>query len=303
MISEVRTAKTWTLTRGRREAVQAYILIVPSLIVTFAIIIFPTFYLFIASVHRWKYGVMRQFIGLKNFYKLFNDVEFVTVFWNTVVYTFSGVAAQLVMGMAVALLLHRARRWEGLLRVIVLMPFMVSMVAGSVTFKWMLNTEFGVVNYLLMQAHLISRPVNWLGEPALAMFSCIAVATWAHMPFVMLILLAGLKSIPEEIYESAQIDGANALQRYAYLTVPLLVPAIFVCLLIRTMFSFRDFDIPYSLTFGGPGIETKLLAMQLQEKMTNLAFGYNAALSIVMVAVTMLVCYFYIKVMRVELRD
>ena len=267
----------------------------------FAIVIFPLGYLVVSSIYGWSFGRMAEFVGLKNYINVFQDPDFLTVFKNTLVFSLVSSCIELLLGLGIASLLDRSGKFEGTLRIIVVMPFMVSMVAGSVSFKWILNAEFGIVNYSLIKLGLIRSLVNWLGSPMLGMLACITVITWHTTPFVALILLAGLKSIPRDLYEVSELDGAGMYQKFLFITLPLLKPAIFVSLLIRTMYSLRNFPIPYVLTGGGPGNSTKLMAMLLQEKKIQLLFGYNSALSIIMVIITLIIVWAYVKGLRVEL--
>jgi len=289
------------LSRSTRQNLEGYSLILPSLIVIFAIVIFPLGYLFVSSLYGWLFGRITNFIGLKNYVNVFQDPEFLIVFKNTLIFSLVSSSIELLLGLGIASLLDKSGRFESALRIIVIMPFMISMVAGSVSFKWILNTEFGIINYTLIKLGVIKSPINWLGSSGTAMLACIGVVIWSTTPFVTLILLAGLKSIPKQLYEVSELDGANIFQRYFFITLPLLKPAIFVSLLIRTMYSLRNFAIPYALTGGGPGISTKLLAMSLQEKMIQLRFGYNSALSVIMIIVTLMIVWLYIKGLRIEL--
>ena len=293
--------KRMSLSRSARQILEGYLLISPSLIVIFAIVIFPLGYLVVSSIYGWSFGRMAEFVGLKNYINVFQDPDFLTVFKNTLIFSLVSSCIELLLGLGIASLLDRSGKFEGTLRIIVVMPFMVSMVAGGVSFRWMLNAEFGIVNYSLIKLGLIRSLVNWLGSPMLGMLACITVITWHTTPFVALILLAGLKSIPRGLYEVSELDGAGMHQKFLFITLPLLKPAIFVSLLIRTMYSLRNFPIPYVLTGGGPGNSTKLMAMLLQEKKIQLLFGYNSALSIIMVIITLIIVWAYVKGLRVEL--
>ncbi|NLG85586.1 MAG: sugar ABC transporter permease [Firmicutes bacterium] len=272
----------------RARILEIVILVAPSLLFILGTVIFPTFYVAHTSLFDWFYGKRGAFIGLTNYWRLLNDPEFHQVFKNTLVYSLGGTFLGLFMGLLFALFLDGVgQRTRNLMRVIVLVPYMISWVAAGVTFKWMFNTETGVFNYLFLKFGLIGRPLNWLGEPRLAMLSCIVTMAWATVPFITLILLAGLQNIPRELYEAAAIDGANGFKKFRYVTMPLLRTPIFVCLLIRTIYSLRDFDIPFTITRGGPGLSTKVFAILLREKLTNLDFGYNAALSMALLVLVL----------------
>jgi len=284
-----------------RRSLQGYSLVLPSLLVIFAIVIFPLVYTIISSFYGWQFARRSEFVGLENYIEVLQDPYFWAACKNTLVFSLVSSFMQILIGLGIASLLDKSGKFEGTLRVIIIMPYMVSMVAGSTSFKWMLNAEFGIVNYTLQRLSLIKSPVNWVGSPRLAMFSCIVVLIWQMTPFVTLILLAGLKSIPKQLYESAELDGASIPEKFWFITLPLLKSAIFIALLIRTMYSLRNFAIPFTLTKGGPGNTTKLIAMLLQEKKIQLHFGYNTALSIIMVIITLIILMIYMKSMKVKL--
>ena len=150
---------------------------------------------------------------------------------------------------------------------------------------------------LFRSLNIISQPINYLGEPATAMTALVIAHLWSSVPFATLILLAGLKSISGEIYESAELDGAGFFRRFFSITLPLIRTQLYVVMLTQTMFSFRHFPLPYAMTGGGPGTTTKVLAMMLKEKMTYLDYGYNSGLSVLMMAIIMVIAAFYLKLM------
>lgn len=265
------------------------LLLLPSLLTLLLVVVLPICYVVYLSFHGSYYGSVTQFVGFKNYLRILTDPNFYASLKGTLVFTGGAVAGQFLLGLFFALVINHSVRNEGLLRLVVLIPYMVSEVAAGVTFRWMLNTEFGLVNYILLALGLVRQPLNFLGEPALAMSSIIIANLWSSVPFATVILLAGLKSIPTTIYESARIDGAGAFSQFFHMTLPLTKAQIFVVLLIQTMFSLRHFPLPYAMTGGGPGRTTKLLALLLQEKMTVLQLDYNAALSVIMMVLTLIV--------------
>ncbi len=274
-------------------------LLTPSLVVLALVVVFPLIYVFYLSFSGFYYGQRTEFVGLKNYLNILTDPNFYASLKATALFTAGSVVGQLLLALVFALTIHNAGRAESVIRLVAILPYMVSMVAGGVTFRWMLNTEFGIVNYLLHSLGIIRQPINFLGSPGFAMASIVGAHLWSSTPFATLILLAGLKSIPDEIYESAQMDGAGFLMRFGRITLPLIRPQILVVLLIQTMFSFRHFPLPYAMTGGGPGVSTKVLAMLLQDKMTFLVFGYNSALSVIMMLITLAIAAVYFRFMTV----
>ncbi|MFZ2636937.1 MAG: sugar ABC transporter permease [Rectinemataceae bacterium] len=286
-----------TSPRSKRNQLNAYMLLMPSMVTLILIVFFPILYVAFLSFSGFTYGQRTGFIGLRNYLYIFTDPLFFTSLKATVIFTFWSVIGQATLAIIFATAINAAGKGESGIRLAVIMPYMVSMVAGGVTFRWMLNTEFGIVNYLLLSMKIVDNPVNFLGIPSLAMASIVIAHLWSSTPFATLILLAGLKSISTEIYESAEIDGAGFFRKFFSITIPLIKPQILIVMLIQTMFAFREFALPFSMTGGGPGVTTKLLAMLLKEKMTYLDFGYNSALSVIMMVITLLVALVYLKMM------
>ncbi|MBN2553461.1 MAG: sugar ABC transporter permease [Spirochaetales bacterium] len=272
-------------------------LLSPSLLVLAVVVVFPLIYVIFLSFNGFYYGQRTGFVGLKNYISILTDPNFYSSLRATAIFTAGSVVGQFVLALTFALTIHHAGRGESVIRLVAILPYMVSMVAGGVTFRWILNTEFGLVNYLLLSFRFIRQPINFLGIPGFAMASIIGAHLWSSTPFATLILLAGLKSISSEIYESAALDGAGFFIRFSRITLPLLRAQVFVVLLIQTMFSFRHFPLPYAMTGGGPGVSTKVLAMLLQDKMTFLVFGYNSALSVIMMIITLVIAVVFFRFM------
>lgn len=288
------------LARGTRSRFNAYLLLSPSAATLALVAVFPILYVLYLSFSGFYYGNRTGFVGLRNYISILTDPNFYASLEATVIFMVGSVVGQLILALIFALVINHSRRLESGVRLVALLPYMVSMVAGGVTFRWLLNTEFGLVNSVSLSLGIINQPINFLGEPAYAMASIIIAHLWSSTPLATLILLAGMKSISTDVYESAEIDGAGFFTKFLSITVPLIRPQIIVVLLIQTMFSFRHFPLPYAMTGGGPGVTTKVLAMLLQEKMTFLVFGYNSALSVIMMLITLGIAFFYLKLMTAE---
>ena len=288
------------LTRTQRSMLNGYLLMAPSLVMLLLVVVIPIFYLLFLSFNGFYYGQITGFVGFKNYINILTDTNFFTSLKVTFTFTVGSVAGQLFLALIFALVIHYSGPVESAVRLIAILPYMVSMVAAGVSIRWMLNTEFGLVNFILHSLGIVKQPINFLGHPVFAMASIIGAHLWSSTPFATLILLAGLKSIPTDIYESAEMDGAGFFTRFFRITIPLIRPQIFVVLLIQTMFSFRHFPLPYAMTGGGPGVSTKVLSMLLQQKMMHLVFGYNSALSIIMMLITLFIAGFYVKLMTIK---
>lgn len=286
-----------THNRSRRNVISGYLFLTPSMIILLVVVVFPILYVIFLSFGKFYYGQRTGFNGLNNYLTILTDPNFYVSLKATAVFTLGSVVGQALLAIVFAVVISTLKKAEGGIRLFVIMPYMVSMVAVGVTFRWMLNAEFGIVNFLLLSLGLIRQPINFLGDPTFAMASLVIAHLWASVPFATLILLAGIKSISSEIYESAEIDGAGYFRRFFSITLPLIRQQILIVLLIQTMFSFRHFPLPYSMTGGGPGMTTKMLAVLLKEKMSYLDYGYNSGLSVIMMVITLVIAGFYLGLM------
>jgi trehalose/maltose transport system permease protein len=220
------------------------------------------------------FGISR-FVGLRQYLFMLSDPRF----WNAVRHTayFVGLAVpvELVLGLGVALLLDQPFRGRGLARALVMVPWAVPSVVAARFWGWILNGDFGVLNYLL------GTRVNWLGNPFWALNAAVLADVWKSTPFVVLLLLAGLQIIPEDLYRAARIDGANRWQAFRYVTLPLLMPVILIVLLFRTMDAARVFDLIYVLTGGGPANTSETLVVYAYKLLyRTLQFGYGSAVAV-----------------------
>lgn len=283
--------------RSRRNIINGYLFLAPSIIILLVVVVFPILYVIFLSFNKFNYGQRTGFNGLNNYLTILTDLNFYTSLKATVIFTLGSVVGQVLLAIVFAVVINSLKKGEGGIRLFVIIPYMVSMVVVGVTFRWMLNTEFGIVNFLLISTGLIRQPINFLGDPTFAMASLVIAHLWVSAPFATLILLAGIKSISSDIYESAEIDGAGFFRRFFSITLPLIRQQILIVMLIQTMFSFRHFPLPYSMTGGGPGMTTKMLAVLLKEKMTYLDYGYNSGLSVIMLVITLIIAWFYLKIM------
>jgi len=283
--------------RSIRNVTSGYLFLAPSIIILLVVVVFPILYVIFLSFNKFHYGQRIGFDGLNNYLTILTDPNFCTSLKATVIFTLGSVVGQILLAIVFAVVINSLKKGEGGIRLFVIMPYMVSMVAVGVTFRWMLNTECGIVNFLVLSTGLIRQPINFLGNPTFAMVSLVIAHLWASAPFGTLILLAGIKSISSDIYEAAEIDGAGFFRRFFSVTLPLIRQQILIVMLIQTMFSFRHFPLPYSMTGGGPGMTTKMLAVLLKEKMTYLDYGYNSGLSVIMLVITLIIAWFYLEVM------
>ena len=238
-----------------------------------------------------------QFIGLDNYERLFRDVDYLKAVGNTFRFTFVSIAVKFVVGMGVALLLHSRLPVRNVLTALMLLPWIVPEVVTALTWLSIYHPIFGGLNPILMQFGLIDRPVAWLTDHAMA--SVIAVNVWKGIPFYTILLLAGLKAIDREHYEAAEVDGANAVQRFRHITLPGLRYVMIVTLLLSFISTFNTFGLVYLMTGGGPGGETRLYSILAYEKaIISLRFGPGAAVSFSMAPLLFLLIFVLARVMR-----
>ncbi|WP_338430699.1 sugar ABC transporter permease [Synechococcus elongatus] len=226
------------------------------------------------------------FIGWANYQRLWGDSRFWGDLFNTSVFTITSVSLELVLGLAIALLLHQPSRWRGPLRTIALLPWVLPTAVMALGWAWIFNDPYGVWNDWLQQLGWISAPINWLGNPGWAWLTLVAADVWKTTPFVAILLLAGRQAIPEDLYEVHRLEGATAWQSFWQITLPLLRPQLAIALLFRSAQAFGLFDLVKVMTGGGPANSTETLALYAYTTaLRYLDFGYGATLAIVTAAI------------------
>jgi len=279
---------------------RAFLMILPASLMIGVIAIFPILHAFRISLDRRMpvFGIS-YFVGVDNYRFLLQDPRFWQSFLNTAYFSVLSVSLELAIGLILAMLLHRSFRGRSLFRALVLIPWAVPTVVSARMWEWILNSEFGVLNYLLQQIGLLSAPLNWLGDRTLAMFALILADVWKTSPFAAIILLAGLQMIPEELYEAARVDGAGEWQIFRRITAPLLLPFMVIALLFRTLDAFRIFDLAYVLTGGGPANTTESLSLYAYTLLfQTLQFGYGSTVAVATFLAVLLLSAAYIVVFR-----
>jgi multiple sugar transport system permease protein len=243
-----------------RQSVFSWLMMAPPLLFLAALVSYPFCYGILLSLQDRPVAHAGTFIGLKNFATNLNDPIFWRVALNTFVYTAVATLLKMVGGLALALAMNQQFPLKNLVRALMLLPFIVPTVLSTVAWMWILDPAFSVLNWLLVAAGVPKPGPSWLGNPILAMLSIIVINTWRGLPFYGITLLAGLQTVPPELYEAATIDGASGWQRFRYVTLPLLQPIILIVTLFSVIFTFADFQLVYVLTHGGPQNATQLFA-------------------------------------------
>jgi multiple sugar transport system permease protein len=248
---------------GRLDALLPfeYVAVLPALLATLAVIILPLLFSFVVSFYRYLLTDPRNiyFNGLANYVQAFNDPSFFRSLWTTLIFAGGTVAAQFILGMVFALVVHNLTFGQGIVRTAMLVPMFMTPAVVAFMWRFILHPDLGLMN-VVTEALGFGRPV-WLGDPKLALWSVMAVDTWRSTPFMFLIFLAGMQTLPAELYEAAAVDGASPYRRFMSVTLPLLKPLILVALIIRGMDALREFDILFIMTGGGPGNLTETIAL------------------------------------------
>ena len=282
----------------------AFVLLLPTVVLLGLFIAYPFVKGVLLSVTDAKVGVPGEFVGLKNFDKIWHDSIFRTAVRNTFVYTIVTTVFKLALGLWLAVLLNRHFKGKAFIRAFILLPFIIPTVLSTFAWKWMFDPTFSVINWLLFRLGLIGARINWLGDPELALISVMIVNVWRGVPFYAISLLAGLQTISPELHEAAAIDGARAWQRFRHVTWPLLLPVTMVVVLFSVIQTFADFQLVYVLTGGGPANTTHLFATYAYQIGVGTGLlSEGAAISLAMFPVLFLVVVvqlLYIR--RVEIR-
>jgi len=271
-------------TINRREQLIGWLLLIPALLVLSLVFVYPIVRAFWLSLFTENLSTQLQpvFSGLANYSRMLGDGRFWQSMGNTTIFTVVSVLLELVLGMGIALVLNQSFRGRGIVRTIAIIPWALPTAIMGLAWAWIFNDQYGVVNDLLQRLGLIQTGISWLGEPTLAMMALIIADVWKTTPFISIILLAGLQSIPQDLYEAHSMDGANPWQSFCQITLPLLMPQILIALLFRFAQAFGIFDLVQVMTGGGPAGATETVSIYIYSTvMRYLDFGYGAALVVV----------------------
>jgi multiple sugar transport system permease protein/N,N'-diacetylchitobiose transport system permease protein len=289
--------------RAPGAAGTAALLLLPSLIVVFGIVVYPLLRTLYTSFFKVDspFPGHYPFAGLDNYRQTFGSADFWAAIRRTAYFTIVSTWFELIVGLLLALLLNVRFRGRAILRSIVILPWALPTIVNGMMWRWIYNPEYGALNALLTQLHIISSYRSWLGRPFLALNMVIVADVWKTTPLAAFLLLAGLSTIPRDLYEAARVDGAGAIRSFFSVTLPLLVPTILIVLVVRTIEAFKVFDIIYVMTRGGPANGTQTIAIYAYiQAFSNQLFGYGGALAYV---IAMFILGFAIVYMRLLRRE
>ncbi len=282
----------------------AVLLLLPSLVVVFGIVVYPllrtlfTSFFDVNSPFPGRY----PFVGLENYRHAFGSPGFWAAVRRTAYFTIVSTWFELLLGLLLGLLMSVPFRGRAILRTIVILPWALPTIVNAMMWRWIYNPEYGALNALLTQLHITSAYRSWLGKPFLALNMVILSDVWKTTPLAAFLILAGLSTIPRDLYEAARVDGAGAISGFFRITLPLLVPSILVILVVRTIEAFKVFDIIYVMTRGGPANGTQTITLYaFIQAFSNQSFGYGGALAYLIALFILGFALVYMRLLRTEI--
>lgn len=285
------------MTLGLRYALLGIVLIAPAVMIFGAVIVYPL----VSAIYNSLFAIdtptlQGHWVGFGNYVTLLQSRQFWAALYQNAIWTVGTVTLQLLLGVATALLLNTRILFRSLARSLILFPYFVSSVVAVLIWRWLFNDLYGILNHALMDAEIIDMPIDWLGQMPNATISVIVVGTWKHFPFVVIAVLARLQTIPPQLYEAAAMDGATAWGRFCDVTLPQLRDVLAIVVLLRTIWDFKEFDIIFLMTGGGPLGKTQTIPLLVYQQ----AFGLNqmgmaSATAVVMMALMLVFIAIYLS--------
>jgi len=286
--------------RGLSDRQLAFLLVLPAAILLLVFAVYP--FGVAAFDSLFKIDLLtraRTFQGIDNYVRVLTNPQVQGAFLRSVIWTVANVSIQLVVGILIALLLNARLRGQVLIRGLVLFPYMVPAIVVALAFRFLFNDVTGLVNYVLHATNITSKPVSFLSSPATVLWTLIIVNCWKYIPFMVIVILARLQTVPGELYDAASIDGAGRFAMFRHVTLPWIMPVLIVAALLRTIWAAYDFDVPYLLAFGGPLSASTTLPIEIR----TLAFGQQqigmaSALAVCVAVLLVGAAYFYLRAYR-----
>jgi ABC-type sugar transport system permease subunit len=293
------------LSRRRREELALMVaLTAPAVLIISFVTIYPLARSFWISLRQWdltKPDEGHPFVGLGNYQASLTDPAFHQSVKVTLIFVVAAVTLEIGLGLLIALVLNREFRGRNLVRMLALLPWAVPAVVNGIMWKWILNPSYGALNGLLLSLGLIDRYIIWLGSPYSALAMVVLADVWKETPFIMLLFLAALQTIPRDLYEAARVDGASPLQSLFRITLPLIRPMLFVALALRTIWALKSFDLIYTLTAGGPSNGTSVIGYYTYLKsFVSLQLGRGAAVAYILTGVVIFLVLLYQRALYAE---
>lgn len=281
-----------------------YLFVLPIVLFMLVFVLFPIVYnitLSLQDVNVYNFKKEHHFVGFENYVSTFKDPVFYTALRNSIVFTVFSLAFQFGIGFALALFFNRRFPGRNLMRSLMLLAWMLPMVITASVFQWMLNGDYGVVNFILQSLGIIDQPYSWLSNQSTSLLSTIIANIWVGIPFNMIILLTGLQGMPEQLYEAAKLDGAGKLKQFRHITLPLMRPTILILIMLGIINTFKVFDIIFIMTAGGPVNSSNVLPIySYQMSFTKFEFSQGASVSMIMFIILILIAMIYLRMTSKE---
>jgi multiple sugar transport system permease protein len=271
-------------------------MVLPALLIILAVAFYPIMYSVWLSLHNATINNLGNFVGLDNYVEMFQNPDFREGLVNTLIFTVASVALEFLIGLGIALAINRAFRGRGLVRAAVLVPWAFPTVISAVMWRLMFQDQVGIINYAANALGVISQPI--LSDETLLLIGAIAVDVWKTTPFMALLLLAGLQTIPGDVYEAARVDGANVMQRFFSITLPLLKPAILVAVLFRTLDAYRVYDLFWAMS--DRQLESLSTFVYKGVRVSQLQFAQGNAAAVFIFCTAFVIALFFIKVLGMQ---
>ncbi len=283
------------------DARKALPFILPGILISVLLIIYPLVYVIRMSFMKNNGMGVSGFAGFRNYTKLFSNPQFGQAISNTVVWTLSTVILSFLFGFLFALIIENSSiKYKGFWRSLIFIAWVIPGVVKATTWKWLFSTEGGMVNSLLQSAGLIHTAIPWLTDSKYAMIAIVIVQVWACAPYVMLMMTAGLQQMPKDIYESADLDGANIVQKTLFITFPMLQNVTFICVLLLFIWAINEFSLIWIMTNGGPGGSTMTLSILIYNQFKILNLNAASASAIMQLIISIAFALVYVKVIMKE---
>lgn len=276
---------------------RSYLFVAPAAVFLLAVVAYPIYETFRLSLYQSPADSnVETYVGLQHYVEIFQSDIFYQVLWQTGRWVFVGVTAKTVIGLVIALHLQHDIRGRKFFRTAFLIPWGIPYAISAVVFRWFQHPQYGYLNALLLKFNVIDQPIGVLGDPAIAWVGAILADVWIGTPFMAIIFLAGLQSIPEELYEAAAVDGAERWHQFRYVTLPQLKPVILIATLLSSIWTFVSFDVIWTMTRGGPINSTTTLVIYIyQTGIENGHFGRGAAYSVIGFLVLIVFAILYLR--------
>ncbi|MEJ2166386.1 MAG: sugar ABC transporter permease [Desulfobacterales bacterium] len=278
------------------------LLIAPAVLLICSLLVYPVVYgIWLSLFKKHSFFPEQRFVGLANYIYLMKNSDFWMSVWYGTVYSVSTIVLQIVIGVLAALIVNESFKGRNFVRGVILFPYVIPTVVAIILWKWLLNNQFGLVNYMLLAVGIIDNPISWMGKDHI-MASLILISVWEFFPFVVLSVLARMQTIPPVLYKAAKVDGAGAFRRFIHVTLPQLRSVLFVVILLRSIWMFTKFDTVWLLTQGG-GAEKYIRTLPVYAYMRTFMYyqaGMGAALAVIMFIILVAATAIYFKMFRRE---